>query len=46
LLVLFTLLLLCASTFLWWLLSRAQQRNAELQAEIVKLRGRLRSLRA
>jgi hypothetical protein len=39
------LFLVCASGCLWWQLSRAQQMNAQLHAEITKLRGRLRALR-
>lgn len=39
------LFLVCASGFLWWQLSRAQQLNVMLHAEVLKLRNRLRSLR-
>lgn len=40
-----TLIFVCASALLWWQLSRAQDLNAQLLAEINKLRGRLRELR-
>jgi DNA-binding transcriptional regulator of glucitol operon len=36
---------ICASCVLWWQLSRAQALNVQLQAELAKLRGRIRSLR-
>jgi len=40
-----TLLFVCSSGLLWWQLSRAQHRNEQLHAEVMKLRGRLRALR-
>lgn len=41
----YTLFLVCCSGCLRWQLSRAQQWNATLQAEVLKLRSQLRSLR-
>jgi len=38
-------ILLGASAFFWWRLHSARQQNAVLRAELVKLRGRLRSRR-
>jgi hypothetical protein len=37
------LLLAGASGWLWWKLSLAQQANAQLAAEVTKLRARLRT---
>jgi hypothetical protein len=36
-------ILLGASIFLWWRQRNARQQNTELRAEVVKLRGRLRT---
>jgi hypothetical protein len=36
-------ILVAASAFLWWRQHNARQQNAELRAEVVKLRGRLRA---
>ena len=40
-----TTLLALASGWLWWKLGRAQDHNAELLAEVARLRARLRSPR-
>ena len=36
-------ILLVVSAFLWWREHNARQQNTELRAEVVKLRGRLRT---
>lgn len=43
--VFLTLILACITTVLWWQLSRARELNAQLHAEVLKLRGRVRALR-
>jgi DNA-binding transcriptional regulator of glucitol operon len=43
--VFLTVIFVFASALLWWQLSRAQATNAELLAELNKVRGRLRALR-
>lgn len=41
-----TVLLVLATGWLWWRLSRVQHENATLQAELARLRDRARRLRA
>jgi hypothetical protein len=46
LIVLIIITLTCAGAGLWWRLTFIQKQNVELQAEVLRLRGRLRALRA
>lgn len=41
-----TMVLALTTLWLWWKLSRAENENVVLQAEIARLRGRARRLRA
>lgn len=44
LIILTTMALLGCSAVLWWKLGREQEHNSQLRAEIIRLRGKLRTL--